>query len=324
MAIYRRNGPIRTGELQAFIQPTLQLRINLSDLYRGGTNVPSQGPTGGTAGASQIVVDSSASSDATTQIEINLGEGVSPRTVEVNPGLTDAQGIADAITTQLNNHAQFYADAVAARSIRIEDSLERVITAPTVTVTTPGGTGLQASAFTSTLTIPGVAAFTRFTFNRNYDNLDVRPLSSGDWNFQSAAGSGGANIQPTAWPTAGNAFVAFREVPGNLLTAGGAFATFLGLSSFSATQNFTDLTLILTAGDNTITYPVPSINVIGQDLIATVTAGSSRDASGVPPANGTSTEFLWLRGTFGNINTGVPTTGTISLSNMYGVNDGEI
>ena len=150
-----------------------------------------------------LVVDGAAGS-ISSEISLDFGTGVDPRTEMIILGEQDRQGIADVIANEVNMHSQLYSTSLP-NAARIEDSRQRERVSPIITVPVAGTSALAASDFTVTEIQAGIpTALTTDYPTIEYSTGDIAATTIG-WNFHSSIT--GPMTTFSTWPTTGEVFL---------------------------------------------------------------------------------------------------------------------
>ena len=294
--------------------------------YSDGVIAPSS-LTGDLTGTMLRTIQDGATSPSEIQISYN---GV---VSDLILGTADSQGITNEISTAIQDASLYTTTGV--NSIRIEDSRQREIAPPTITVLEAGTSALADSDFTVTEVQPGIPT-TRTTdyLTIEYSTDDVSATTTG-WNFQSSIT--GPTTTFTTWPSTGDIFlhVGLSDVVLDDLE------TTLGLTEITQTmQDVTDATLtfhyrFLDLVDATTTYDLTGIRLVssssgtslGLRLDGTTEVQSTTNTDPLF-ADEQVVGLAFFRRQMGDINTDIPddpmggTFPPLDISNFYNANDG--
>ena len=200
--------PVARFRVDSQNRPTTVVQINNSSVQLEGylTVYPRVRPEGGfhVRESQAILVTESVMGDITSEIQINLGDGIFPQTEDIILGEQDSQGIADVITQSLDGHGQVFATALT-NAVRIEYLVQQDSPLPVITVPVSGTANLQASDFTSTEIRAGEPTSRTTDYpNIEYSTDDVSSTGTG-WNFHQSVTGDRVNL--TTWPNTGSIFL---------------------------------------------------------------------------------------------------------------------
>ena len=262
-----------------------------------------------------------------SEIQLDFGEGIIPQTENILFGEHDNQGIANVTAEFINNHRELFAEVVEDNSnnpaVRIDDGLQRVRAIPTITVTTPGTSGLADNDFTVTQLQAGNPT-TRIAEDDTirYRTGDVSAIGNG-WNFHQ--GVDGDRINLSTWPTTGEIFL--HVGINNFIFAD--LNNTLGIDEL--TQNLQDITfttltfsyLFLELSPATTTYDVTGVRLLGTStgsalvVVLDATTGGQSTENTDPLFDDEQFVGLTFRRTaMGNINESVPARDAVTNLNV--------
>ena len=265
---------------------------------------------------SQVHLESDGPTGVPSEVRIDFGTDINPQTLMLILGANDSDGIADLIAQSIEGQGQLYTSRDVSSSVRIEDSLQRDRTTPTIEVTTTGSSGLVRSDFILTTVQAGAPTERMVGQTLLYSTDDSLDLND-QWGFFTNAG---VNSNPTSWPTGNGIFLRIND--GEFITNqffDTTLQTTLGLARQpdETLQAVDSTTLLITAGPvsvgstefNQAQYNVVGIRTVSAtnlDLIITLDEINSALLENNVPLDNDLAGLTFIRRPFGDINTDIP------------------